>query len=77
MYTIYLYIYIYIFFSQLHVGSLLTCLLANVLDINALSTPTEVVYGAMIPEPDYSDDERETQPASVSSMVARNNKVNT
>lgn len=40
-------------------------------------TPTEVVYGAMIPEPDYSDDERETQPSSVSSMVARNNKVNT
>ncbi|ROT78058.1 hypothetical protein C7M84_003241 [Penaeus vannamei] len=37
----------------------------------------EVVYGAMIPEPDYSDDERETQPSSVSSMVARNNKVNT
>lgn len=37
----------------------------------------EVVYGAMIPDPDYSDDERETQPSNVSSMVARNNKNNT
>lgn len=56
--------------------------MSTVLDFTTLIlidflTPTEVVYGAMIPEPDYSDDERETQPSSVSSMVARNNKVNT
>lgn len=33
----------------------------------------EVVYGAMIPEPDYSDDESEIKSTN---MVARNNKVN-
>lgn len=33
----------------------------------------EVVYGAMIPEPDYSDDETEIKSTN---MVARNNKVN-
>ncbi|KAK8738807.1 hypothetical protein OTU49_003684 [Cherax quadricarinatus] len=36
----------------------------------------EVVYGAMIPEPDYSDDERETTKPSITSIVTRNNQVN-
>lgn len=34
----------------------------------------DVVYGAMIPEPDYSDDESEIKKST--NMVARNNKVN-
>ncbi|KAK7082049.1 hypothetical protein SK128_020180 [Halocaridina rubra] len=34
----------------------------------------DVVYGAMIPEPDYSDEETEIKKSS--NMVARNNKVN-
>nr|XP_045622389.1 protein FAM107B-like isoform X2 [Procambarus clarkii] len=36
----------------------------------------EVVYGAMIPEPDYSDDETDSKPSVTTSMVARNNQVN-
>ncbi|XP_053638327.1 uncharacterized protein [Cherax quadricarinatus] len=38
--------------------------------------PHPVVYGAMIPEPDYSDDERETTKPSITSIVTRNNQVN-
>ncbi|KAK3854618.1 hypothetical protein Pcinc_024162 [Petrolisthes cinctipes] len=42
----------------------------------------EVVYGAMIPEPDYSDDETTTTTTTVkqpmvAALVARNNKNNT
>ncbi|KAG0719697.1 Protein FAM107B [Chionoecetes opilio] len=39
---------------------------------------TEVVYGAMIPEPDYSDDERETSGTKQAALalITRNNQVN-
>ncbi|XP_071546875.1 uncharacterized protein [Panulirus ornatus] len=36
----------------------------------------DVVYGAMIPEPDYSDEERDAQQPCLTSLVARNNQVN-
>lgn len=41
-----------------------------------LLSPTEVVYGAMIPEPDYSDDEREAAVTKQAALVSRNNQVN-
>lgn len=36
----------------------------------------EVVYGAMIPEPDYSDDEREATVTKQAALISRNNQVN-
>ncbi|KAG7155285.1 protein FAM107B-like, partial [Homarus americanus] len=36
----------------------------------------EVVYGAMIPDPDYSDEERDTNKPTATTMVERNNQVN-
>lgn len=36
----------------------------------------EVVYGAMIPEPDYSDDEREATVTKQAALITRNNQVN-
>ncbi|XP_050712325.1 uncharacterized protein LOC126996144 isoform X6 [Eriocheir sinensis] len=36
----------------------------------------EVVYGAMIPEPDYSDDERDAAGTKQAALVSRNNQVN-
>ncbi|KAG7155327.1 hypothetical protein Hamer_G024596 [Homarus americanus] len=36
----------------------------------------QVVYGAMIPDPDYSDEERDTNKPTATTMVERNNQVN-
>ncbi|MPC09364.1 Protein FAM107B [Portunus trituberculatus] len=39
-------------------------------------TTAQVVYGAMIPEPDYSDDEREATVTKQAALISRNNQVN-